>query len=77
MDENKKSIDLTRNGFEESFKEGSFYDKQTKDDFHLESILEFVDIKPGMRILDIGCGTGYLTFPMAMRNAEVSAVYLL
>ena len=76
MDGNKKSIDLTRSGFEESFKEGVFYDKQTKDDLHLESILEFVEIKPGMKVLDLGCGTGFLTFPMAIRNMDAFVVGL-
>ncbi|MGN0266340.1 MAG: class I SAM-dependent methyltransferase, partial [Lachnospiraceae bacterium] len=56
--------------------EGTFYDKQTRDELHLESILKFIDINPGMRILDLGCGTGYLTFPMALRNANVSVVGL-
>ncbi|MGN0266721.1 MAG: hypothetical protein ACI4D7_03495, partial [Lachnospiraceae bacterium] len=37
MDVNRRRIDLTRNGFEESFKEGTFYDKQTRDELHLES----------------------------------------
>lgn len=42
----------------------------------MESILKFIDINPEMRILDLGCGTGYLTFPMALRNANVSVVGL-
>jgi len=70
MNVNKRSIDLTRKGFEESFKEGALYEKQTRDDLHLESILKFVDIKPEMKILDIGCGTGFLTFPMAIEITE-------
>lgn len=76
MDRNRSSIDLTRRGFEESFTEGAFYDKQTKDDLHLESILEFVEIRPGMKVLDLGCGTGFLTFPMAIRNVDASIVGL-
>ena len=35
---NRESIDKTKKGFEESFRVGSYYNKQTKDDMHLEQI---------------------------------------
>lgn len=59
------SIEATRNGFEDSFREAEFYNKQTQDAEHLKNILAIIDVKPGMKILDLGCGSGYLTFPMA------------
>lgn len=38
----EKSIYATKNGFEESFEKGDFYNKQTQNEQHLESILEFL-----------------------------------
>ena len=64
----KASIDDTRKGFEESFASGEFYNRQTQDAEHLERILAFIKVRDGMRILDLGCGSGYLTFPIAERN---------
>ena len=62
------SIDDTRKGFEESFASGDFYNRQTQDAKHLDRILAFINVRDGMRILDLGCGSGYLTFPIAERN---------
>jgi len=64
------SISDTRKGFEESFSTGDFYNKQTQDSDHLEKILEFIGIKDNMKILDLGAGSGYLTFPIAKKNVS-------
>lgn len=61
------SIEATKAGFEASFEEAAFYNKQTQDDKHLNDILETIHVKSGMKILDLGCGSGYLTFPIAKR----------
>ena len=66
----KESIDDTRKGFEESFAKGDFYNRQTQDSDHLEKILGFVKISKGMKILDLGCGSGYLSFPIAKNNPD-------
>ncbi len=60
-----KSIQATKKGFEESFSSGTFYNRQTQDKNHLEKILNFLPIKPNMKILDLGVGSGYLSFPIA------------
>lgn len=73
---NKESIEKTKQGFETSFSTSAYYDKQTKDEKHLESILQFLQVKPGMRILDLGTGTGYLAFPIAENNKEVEVIGL-
>ena len=73
---NKESIEKTKQGFETSFSTCAYYDKQTKDENHLESILHFLHVKPGMKILDLGTGTGYLAFPIAEKNKEVEVTGL-
>lgn len=65
-----ESIQATRKGFEESFEKGSFYNRQTQDAEHLERILSFLPVKPGMKILDLGTGSGYLAFAIAKRFPE-------
>ena len=74
--EQKESIEKTRQGFEESFKADSFYNKQTQDTNHLEMIMDCLQVKPGMRILDLGTGTGYMSFPLAKRNQEARIIGL-
>ena len=66
----RSSIEDTRKGFEESFASGDFYNRQTQDAEHLERILAFINVRDGMRILDLGCGSGYLTFPIAEGNPD-------
>lgn len=74
--EQDMSIDATRAGFEASFKEAHFYNKQTQDEKHLKDILSTINVKQGMKILDIGCGSGYLTFPIAEINKDVHVIGL-
>ncbi len=45
----KASISATREGFEESFCSGDFYNKQTQDCGHLEQIMSFLPIKDGKK----------------------------
>ena len=66
----KDSIVKTKQGFEESFKKAAYYDMQTQDASHLEAILSFLPIRPGMKILDLGTGTGYLSFAIAKRYPD-------
>ena len=70
------SIEAARAGFEASFEESNFYNKQTQDENHLNNILKTINIKPGMKILDLGCGSGYLTFPIAQNNEKAYVVGL-
>ncbi len=70
------SIESTRHGFEESFAAGTFYNRQTQDSEHLERILGFAKISEGMRILDLGTGSGYLSFPIAKNNPGCEVIGL-
>lgn len=72
----KESIEQTKHGFEESFRVGAYYNKQTRDDMHLELILRSIQAEPGMRILDLGTGSGYLAFAFADKYKQVEVVGL-
>ncbi|MGN0612922.1 MAG: class I SAM-dependent methyltransferase [Porcipelethomonas sp.] len=72
----KASINATREGFEQSFSSGNFYNKQTQDSEHLEQIMNFLPIKNGMKILDLGAGSGYMSFPIAKSNASCKIIGL-
>ena len=72
----KASINSTRKGFEESFAAGDFYNRQTRDSGHLKKILDFVRICKGMRILDLGTGSGYLSFPIAENHPGCEVIGL-
>ncbi len=55
----KESIEQTKQGFEESFRVGAYYNKQTRDDMHLELILSRIQVEAGMKILDLGTVHGW------------------
>ena len=66
-----ESIHATKSEFEKSFTEGAFYNKQTQDEEHLKLIMEMLPIESGMKILDLGTGSGYLSFPIAKAYPDV------
>lgn len=72
----ENSIKATRQGFENSFSTGDFYNKQTQDEQHLKRILEFLPVKTDMKILDLGTGSGYLSFPIAKKYPNISIIGL-
>ena len=74
MANEKNSIEAAKRGFEESFSDGVFYNKQTQDEKHLNAILEFLPIKSGMRILDLGTGSGYLSFAIAKQFSDIEII---
>lgn len=41
-----------------------------------DQLVDLADIGPGSRVLEIGCGTGQLTVPLAERGCEIVAVEL-
>lgn len=61
----KASIEATKKGFEKSFDERIFYNRQTQDAEHLERIVKALKIKDGSKVLDLGTGTGYVAFEIA------------
>ena len=76
MNRSEGSIFAAKNGFEAAFEEKRFYDRQTQDSSHLESIIELLPVKNGMKILDLGTGSGYLTFALAKRYPDISVIGL-
>ncbi len=39
-----------------------------------ENVLELLDVQPGERVLDLGCGTGYLTQQIKSLDADVTGI---
>lgn len=72
----ENSIMATKQGFEHSFSSGDFYNKQTQDEHHLKNILDFLPLKADMKIIDLGTGSGYLSFPIAQKYPNVSIIGL-
>lgn len=72
----ENSITATKQGFENSFSSGEFYNKQTQDEHHLNSILDFLPFTAGMKILDLGTGSGYLSFAIAKKYPDISVIGL-
>lgn len=55
--------------WDEAYQEGDIYHKT----FLFPTILKWTDAKPGMRILDVGCGNGALARIFAKAGADVTA----
>jgi len=70
------NIKKAKQEFEKSFSEKEFYERQTQDDEHLESIVNSLEIKNGDRILDFGTGNGYLSFAIAKKYPESTVLGL-
>ncbi|WP_310605330.1 class I SAM-dependent methyltransferase [Anaerosporobacter sp.] len=74
--EKNNTMKLTKLGFEKSFKEANFYNKQTMDNSHLTLLLNLVNPTKDETILDLGTGSGYLAFPIAKQNPECNVIGL-
>lgn len=70
------NIHNIKQSFEKSFQEKNYYNNQTQDQEHLENIINFLKINSNIKILDLGCGSGYLTFEIAKRFPNVEIIGL-
>lgn len=61
----EESIRTTKEKFEESFSESTYYSKQTTDKNHLKLLLDLIKPQKGDVIVDLGTGTGYVAFSLA------------
>lgn len=76
MSNSEEIISAAKQGFEAAFSEKSFYNRQTQDISHIEAILGILPVKNGMRILDLGTGSGYLAFAIAKKHPGITVVGL-
>lgn len=72
----RDSIESTKIEFERSFSNDIFYNRQTQDEHHLELILNHLEISSGMKILDLGTGSGYLAFALARYSPQATIIGL-
>lgn len=70
------SMKCTKESFEQMFQEKTYYEKQTRDDAHLQRILDRLPIHEGDHILDLGTGTGYLAVPLAWNHPDCQVIGL-
>ncbi|MGN0678957.1 MAG: class I SAM-dependent methyltransferase [Oscillospiraceae bacterium] len=72
----KESIESTKKGFEASFSESTLYNRQTQDAQHLATLAKMLNPKPGESILDLGTGSGYVSFEIAQNHHNTQVVGL-
>lgn len=75
MDE-QAIIRKARAGFDEDFSKINYMEQRTGDNEHLHNIIAHLKITPHSRILDLGTGSGFLSFPIAQSNAECTVIGL-
>jgi len=74
MNSIEKVVNDARRGFEQSFKDGTYYNKQTVDNTHLKLLLDLVAPTASDIILDLGTGSGYVAFALANYNQKSSVI---
>lgn len=73
----ENSIETTKKWFNEYFSDRDVYASQTQDKKYLNAIISALEISNSeYKVLDIGTGTGYLSFEIAKRykNADVTGL---
>ena len=72
----EERINIVKRGFEESFKEEQLYNRQAKDEKHLDLILNLIKLNKNEVVLDLGTGSGYLAFAIAKQNPSNKVIGL-
>ena len=71
---NEEKFNITKRVFDHLFSEKKYYEKQTRDDEHLAKITKALKFKNGSQIMDLGTGTGYISFSLAKVNMSLHVV---
>ncbi len=58
-----------RTGFDEDFSKKNYMEQRTGDNEHLHKIIAHLNIMPHSKILDLGTGSGFLSFPIAQSKS--------
>lgn len=61
----RENIAASKENFEKSFQDGTFYQRQTADEKHLQLLLSLLAPIEQQHILDLGTGNGYVAFALA------------
>lgn len=73
---NEEKFNITKMEFDYLFAEKKYYEKQTKDDEHLAKIIKALKFQKESRIMDLGTGTGYISFNLAKSNMTLQVIGL-
>ena len=69
-------IEKARKGFDEDFAKKNYMEKRTGDDEQLNEIIKSLNISTQSTILDLGTGSGYLAFPIAITYNDSEVIGL-
>lgn len=72
----EENIERTRQEFEQSFKEATFYNRQTNDEKHLGMLVKLCSPASGETILDLGTGSGYVAFELSKQYPNCNVIGL-